>query len=133
MTHNRRITLLEEILALTNAAKDAARIEHDKVLNPALHKREKLIADLLGFDSSRPLPPHGTVKSPGPSNTMKSRESKALLKHICDSQGLLEQALEVRLNRLRGEEKLIHQGERYFRGLREIVSLKRGKLLDRQG
>ena len=133
MSHERRTTLLEEILALTVAAKDAARIEHDRVLLPTLRKRERKIAALLGFDPEKPLPPFSGKGGTTATAIAENGDGKAILKEIRVSQGLLEQALEVRMRRLRGEENLLHQGERYFRDMREFVGLKRGKLLDRQG
>ena len=125
-------SITAKILKATEEAAKAVRIDHRTALMKALAKREKLIAELFGFDPDQPLPEFVPGKSKEPV-VVFNKIDRINLNHTRTVEESLFAAWSSNGRRLIAEEGRLRRGERYLHGMRDLNPAGNGKRFDCKG
>ena len=127
-----RHSLAKEILAATEEAVQALRIDHSSALFRALEKRERLIAELFGLDSSKPLPGFNASRV-NQLVILYGKRHRDTISQIHKAEETLFLLFEKQLLRLKDVEKRLRNGHRWVDKARGALEIKAGSRIDRTG
>lgn len=120
------------LLEVSEAAMQAARIQHDSALEDALEEREHLLAELWGLDASEPLPAFSKELAAKQRPDL-SGVGPALIEKLRRMDRRLLTALDAHYQRLKEDDQKLARGSRYMAGIRANTAARMGKRLDTTG
>ena len=124
--------LVEELLAVSRDAVAAARVEHKSALRTALDRRERLLAEIWGFDTGSSLPEFSNELMAGRLSRIDGIDTN-IVDELQQLDTRLLQALNAQLGRLHESENTLTRGRQYMIGMRAFTGLRNGKRFDRTG
>ncbi|MCB2210536.1 hypothetical protein KQI52_00325 [bacterium] len=112
----RQNVLMSSLLELSKTALRQARIEHMDALPETLAERERVLAELWGFDPEEGLPEEGPAEFGIPSPF--DHAEPELLAEIRETDRQLQEVLQHNLGKISDQRQHLSRGERYMKDVR---------------
>ncbi len=112
----RQTELLNSLLELSKTAVRQAKIEHMDALPDTLAARERVLAELWGFDPEEGLPEEGPAEFGIPSPFDQAEPE--LLAEIRETDRQLQAVLQHNLGKIQEQRQQLNRGQRYMKDVR---------------
>lgn len=124
--------LLDDLLASTREALQAARIEHQSALIKALARRGQIIARIWGFEPDEPLPDFSTQWAEK-HRPMLTDNNRMVIDRVKSLERNLQLALNAQQGRLVDQQRQLNTGRRFANTMREHGGVNQVQRLDTMG
>jgi len=125
--------LVKELAIVTAEAVTAAKIDHKTGVHDAIGKRERLIAELMGFNPDEPLPPFHSELAKERRASLENID-KSLINKIRRLEKQFYTHMNANVKRIHDEESKLLKGHTAIKGFRNSFEPKsRGKRIDMTG